>query len=857
MSDAGRTVLKKIRWPLRLTWAGLIAERLTRAFWPLWSVVMLAAAVLMLGLQDQVAVELVWALAVLVILAALWFAVRGIARFRFPRQAEALTRLDGAMTGRPIQTLMDKQAIGAGDGASQALWRAHQARMADRAAAAKPVEPDLVLTTRDPFALRYVAMLGLSVALLFGTWGKVGSVTGMGPGGQGGLATGPAWEGWIAPPSYTGLPVLYLADQGAELEIPQGSRVTLRFYGDIGALTLSETVSARTGDVPPASDSAQEFVVAQSGQLAIEGAGGRSWKVSLLPDLRPMVAVSGEAQTNVDGQMSLPFTAADDYGVTGGSVRISLDLDAMDRRYGLALPPEPRDPIEMDLPMPISGSRADFTELLIENFSEHAWAHLPVRFELVVTDAAGQTGPSDPAQMGLPARRFFDPLAAALIEQRRDLLWNRQNAPRMAQVLRAISWQPEEHLFADEADYLQLRVILRRLEAYADAMTDVQRDELAAALWDLAVGIEDGDLQDAMDRMKRAQERLSEAMKNGASDQEVARLMQELRDATQDYLRQLSQQAQRDQEQTDEDMQSPEGDSMQMSMDDLQRMMDRIQELVEQGRMAEAQEAMRQFQEMMENMQMAQQGGQGQSQGEQAMEDLGQALREQQGLSDQAFRDLQEQFNPGANAGQSRQNEGRNGGQGRGQSHEGQGDGQGEGEGQADGGEGAQQGQGSLADRQQALRDEIERQRGQLPGAGTEGGAAAREALKQAERAMEGAEEALRRDDLAGAIDKQSEAMEAMRDGMRNLDDAMAEAGRRQRGGEGGESGNARAESRDPLGRTPGSRGGDVGTEESLLQGEDVYRRARELLDEIRRRTGDGERPEEELNYLRRLLERF
>ncbi|MDF1803247.1 TIGR02302 family protein [Thalassovita sp.] len=857
MSDAGRTVLKKIRWPLRLTWAGLIAERLTRAFWPLWSVVMLAAAVLMLGLQDQVAVELVWALAVLVILAALWFAVRGIARFRFPRQAEALTRLDGAMTGRPIQTLMDKQAIGAGDGASQALWRAHQARMADRAAAAKPVEPDLVLTTRDPFALRYVAMLGLSVALLFGTWGKVGSVTGMGPGGQGGLATGPAWEGWIAPPSYTGLPVLYLADQGAELEIPQGSRVTLRFYGDIGALTLSETVSARTGDVPPASDSAQEFVVAQSGQLAIEGAGGRSWKVSLLPDLRPMVAVSGEAQTNVDGQMSLPFTAADDYGVTGGSVRISLDLDAMDRRYGLALPPEPRDPIEMDLPMPISGSRADFTELLIENFSEHAWAHLPVRFELVVTDAAGQAGSSDPAQMGLPARRFFDPLAAALIEQRRDLLWNRQNAPRMAQVLRAISWQPEEHLFADEADYLQLRVILRRLEAYADAMTDVQRDELAAALWDLAVGIEDGDLQDAMDRMKRAQERLSEAMKNGASDQEVARLMQELRDATQDYLRQLSQQAQRDQEQTDEDMQSPEGDSMQMSMDDLQRMMDRIQELVEQGRMAEAQEAMRQFQEMMENMQMAQQGGQGQSQGEQAMEDLGQALREQQGLSDQAFRDLQEQFNPGANAGQSRQNEGRNGGQGRGQSHEGQGDGQGEGEGQADGGEGAQQGQGSLADRQQALRDEIERQRGQLPGAGTEGGAAAREALKQAERAMEGAEEALRRDDLAGAIDKQSEAMEAMRDGMRNLDDAMAEAGRRQRGGEGGESGNARAESRDPLGRTPGSRGGDVGTEESLLQGEDVYRRARELLDEIRRRTGDGERPEEELNYLRRLLERF
>ena len=37
----------------------------------------------------------------------------------------------------------------------------------------------------------------------------------------------------------------------------------------------------------------------------------------------------------------------------------------------------------------------------------------------------------------------------------------------------------------------------------------------------------------------------------------------------------------------------------------------------------------------------------------------------------------------------------------------------------------------------------------------------------------------------------------------------------------------------------------------------DVYRRARELLDEIRRRSGDTERPTEELDYLRRLLERF
>ena len=90
-----------------------------------------------------------------------------------------------------------------------------------------------------------------------------------------------------------------------------------------------------------------------------------------------------------------------------------------------------------------------------------------------------------------------------------------------------------------------------------------------------------------------------------------------------------------------------------MTQDDIQRMMDRIQELMEQGRMAEAQEALEQLRQMMENMQVTQgQGQQGQSPGEQAMEGLAETLREQQGLSDQAFRDLQEQFNPGQQQGQ-------------------------------------------------------------------------------------------------------------------------------------------------------------------------------------------------------------
>ena len=284
-------------------------------------------------------------------------------------------------------------------------------------------------------------------------------------------------------------------------------------------------------------------------------------------------------------------------------------------------------------------------------------------------------------------------------------------------------------------------------------------------------------------------------------------------------------------------------------------MMDRIQELMEQGRFAEAQQALEEFQEMMENMQVTEGAG-GNSPGQQAMEGLADTLRQQQGLSDQAFRDRQEQFNPGAQAGESDGNQGRNGGQGQGQSHEGQ-SGQGEGSGTQQGRDGSprQQGDGagSLAERQEALRRELERQRGNLPGMGGEAGEAARGALDRADDAMRGAEEALRNQDLADAIDRQSEAMEALRDGMRNMGEALAEQQNPSGQGEAfsqlGESGS------DPLGRNGSGR--DVGTGDPILQGEDVYRRARELLDEIRRRSGEGDRPELERNYLQRLLDRF
>jgi len=835
-------IARRLARPLRRTLAGLWAERAARAFWPLATTVMAVGALLLSGVLAIWPDRLGQGLLVLLALSGLVTLVQGVRKFRTPTRGEALARLDATLPGAPIAALTDTQAIGADDPASAAVWTAHRTREAARIAGLRVPAPNPGLPRRDPFGLRLVAATAFAVALIFGAGTERGDLAALVPGSAEAALSQSSWEGWIEPPSYTGKPTLYLADQApGRLEVPTGSRVTLRLYGRLGEIDIAETYSDET---PQDNAATRLFKIDGDGQLTI---GNDTWDVVAIPDAAPRIQASGELTRTLDGEMRLPFTARDDYGVSAGQARIALDLPRIDRQHGLAPEPEPRNPITVDLPMPYRGDRSEIEELLIDNLAEHPWAELAVTVTLSATDAAGQTGVSAPVEIVLPGRRFLHPLARAIVEQRRDILWTKDNAPRVARVLRAVSNRPEG-LFAKNAQYFQLRAAVRALES--DGLTAEERDETAAALWQIAVEIEDGSLADALERLRRARERLSEAMRQGATPEELAELMQEYRDAMRDYMREL---AQRDPEnRTDE---PDQGERMEMTQQDLQELMDRIEELMQQGRMEEAQELLDMLQQMMENMQMTEgaSGQQGQSPGEQAMEGLAETLRDQRGLSDEAFRDLQEQMNPGAQAGESGENTGRDGGAGRGRDHSGESGDQSEPGGDAGGGT-----EQSLADRQRALEDELARQRNNLPGAGTPEGEAAREALERAGRAMDEAADSLEQGDIPGALDRQAEAMEALREGMRNLEEGMrreAQAG--QDGQQGRLAGDPSGTDRsDPLGRRPGGAGA-AATDGPLEDREDVYRRAQELMEELRRRAGEAERPELEREYLRRLLDLF
>ena len=287
--------------------------------------------------------------------------------------------------------------------------------------------------------------------------------------------------------------------------------------------------------------------------------------------------------------------------------------------------------------MPIRGNRKDFTEVLKDDLSESILANLPVTMDYQITDGAGQNFASAPVSLTLPGRRFFDPLAAAVVEMRRDLIWTRANAPRVVQVMKAMTHRPEE-LIRNQRAYLRLRVLIRELDSKQTSLTTEDRDLMAAELWAVALMIEDGDLASALERLQRAQDRLDQAIKRGASAEEIQELMDEMREALNKYLSELAEQQGEQGEQSAQNG----GQQMQMSADQLQQMFDKLQELMEQGKTAEAAELMEQLRQFMENMQVTQgQGGQG-APGNQAMRDLQDGLRDQQELSDDAFRDLQD-----------------------------------------------------------------------------------------------------------------------------------------------------------------------------------------------------------------------
>ena len=130
--------------------------------------------------------------------------------------------------------------------------------------------------------------------------------------------------------------------------------------------------------------------------------------------------------------------------------------------------------------------------------------------------------------------------------------------------------------------------------------------------------------------------------------------------------------------------------------------------------------------------------------------------------------------------------------------------------------------------------------------------------LGRAGEAMSEAESSLGEGNADGAVNSQGRALDALRKGAQGLAQSMQQQmGQGPGPGRSGRLGQPRAQQEtDPLGRP--LRGREYGDDCTVkVPGEIDVQRARRIIEELRRRFGDVLRPQEELDYIERLLKDY
>jgi uncharacterized protein (TIGR02302 family) len=774
------------------------------------------------------------ALALAALLPLLWF--------RWPSRQQALNRLDRG-TGirhRPATALTDTLVMR--DPVALALWQAQRERTLASIKRIRAGLPSPRLAIHDPWALR-----ALIVVMMVAAYIAAGDERRMR------VAAAFDWNGvlaaanvrvdaWVTPPLYTGKPPIILSAANKEaampaagpLAVPTGSTLIVRSSGGtldvVAGGGVSEAVPAEQA---PKGTNEKHFAITGDGTVHVRAPSGQpQWRFSAIPDRAPTIALAKDPERQARGSLQLSYKIEDDYGVTEARALFAV------RRAGAARGADPRplfDPPQLSLVLPNARTRNGVGQT-VKDLSEDPYAGADVTLTLTAKDEAANEGRSEPFNMRLPERLFTKPLARALIEQRRILALDANQNGQVYDALEAMMIAPE--LFMPETgQYLGLHSAARQLET---ARTDDAMREVVASLWALAVAIEDGNITDVDKALRAAQEALKQALERGASDEEIKKLTQDLRAALDNFMRQLAEQLRNNPQQLARPL---DPNTRVMRQQDLNNMIERMERLSRSGDKAAAKQLLEQLQQMLENLQMAQPGQSGDGDMEQALNELGDMIRKQQQLRDKTFKQ-------GQDSRRDRQR-GKQGDQS-----------------MSD----LQQDQQGLRDRLRKLQDELAKrgmgqgQRGEKGQQGQKGqdgdpqqGDGGEDGLGEADNAMGDAGGKLGEGNADGAVDSQGEALDAMRKGAQSLAEAMQQGdGEGQSDGPGNRAGRQQSggNQSDPLGRP--LHGREFGDDLTVkIPGEIDVQRVRRILEELRRRLADPQRPQIELDYIERLLKDY
>jgi len=452
-------------------------------------------------------------------------------------------------------------------------------------------------------------------------------------------------------------------------------------------------------------------------------------------------------------------------------------------------------PLVVDLPLD-GASAKTVSQTSYRDLTAHPYAGLDVDIVLQAIDGAGQSGFSKPQRFTLPARVFTNALARALIEQRQVLATGDvRQRPRVTDTLDALTIAPDK-FYQDQINvYLGLRTIYWSMKSANESADYARVQDL---LWQMATNLERGGLMSAAEQLRRLQQMITQALAQGAPQEVIDSLLEQYQQALQRYLRALAQNP-------PDANTPPQPGAKVMSQQDLQDLLKAIQQMAQSGNRAQAAQMMALLQNLLENLHMTNGSGQGQTSPKDkalsdAIQGLGDLMGKQRGLMDKTYRQQQGKGDP------------------------------------KDGGP------KGLGGQQKSLHDELGKV---LKGLGDQK-LGTPKSLGDAGKSMGQAESNLNGQDLPSASGNEKDALEAMRKTASDLAKQLM-----SQNGQGQQDGGA-----DPLGRDQSANGRGVNGNVKVPDKNDMER-AREILQELRKRAAERGRPQQELDYIDRLLKQF
>ena len=840
MSDP-TAMLRRLTSRRFLARTAILFEAIWPVLWPPLAVTGVFLCAALLNLPQLLPPPLHVALVAAVLLAVAGLLFRGFRNIRLPDDRAADRRLEtrSGLIHRPLSVLTDHPAVA--DDVGLAVWQAHVARAISQIGRLRVGLPQPGLARRDPRALRYGVLLGVLACLGIANTDALdrvyAAVTPSLPVAPGAPAT--ELQAWITPPAYTRVAPIFLKAEGGIVSVPAGSRLTVNVSG--GSTTPTLSLNDRTDPFSPLDRNSfqAEWDLARGGVLTVkrDGASLATWKLTVVADQPPTAAWGDNPGPPPSGQQTrLPWRVSDDYGVSS----LQAELLLRDRPDAA--------PLIVTIPLP-GGSPKDAHGLSQPDLTAHPWAGLTVVGRLVARDATGQTGSSVDAVFEIAERPFHNPVAQLLIAARKSLSVHPEDRGDALEALDGLMQRPEVFV-GDVGAYLDL----------SGAYYDLVRNHAVGAvpevqdmMWQLALHMEEGQTEQSARSLEEARQAARDAMDkaqqqpNDLTRQELAKKLEELRQAIDRHMRALMEEAQHNNSVLPFDPKA-----LQLSDRDMQQMAEHAEQAAKEGRMADAQQEMAQLERMLDQLRNAHAQS---NNAKQANSKRQRGKRQQSVVQDLVAREgalldhAQQRGSPNPSAADP--NAGR----------------------QAD------------ARVQQALRRAL----GELMQQFTDLSGEAPPGLGEADQAMRDSAAQLDQGKDQEAGQSQQQAIAALQKGNKEMGQAMAKmAGPGQPGqGDQGEDGDQegsegtmgmmmqdgqRADGRgsrpvpgsperaDPNGRDPLGRynqGTSSDNTDVAVPEERERQRTQAIQEELRRRGADQQRPRQELDYIDRLLKQF